>query len=96
MADSSEKPETKSGAKSGLSDLVNSIDSSIKMTSAIEQAVQKNLESALDAAGTVTADLIKNNVSSPELAQENLKLQKAVIDKTIAAIQALGPKDDKS
>jgi len=37
--------------------------------------------------------LIKNNVPSPELAQENLKLQKAVIDKTIAAIKALGPDD---
>ncbi len=79
------------GAKSGLDDLVASVVGSMQMTSAIEQAVQKNLESALSAAGTATADLIKNNVQSPELAQENLKLQKAVIDKTIAAIKALGP-----
>jgi len=79
--------------KTGMDDLVNSIVGSIQMTSAIEQAVQKQIQSALDAAGLATSNLIKNNVPSPELAQENLKLQKAVIDKTIAAIQALGPQD---
>lgn len=82
-----------SSAKSGLDDLVKSIVGSIQMTSAIEQAVQKQLEGALTAASSVTADLIKTNVTSPDLASENLKLQKAVIDKTIAAINALGPKD---
>jgi len=78
-------------AKSGLDDLVKSVVGSIQMTSAIEQAVQKQLEGALTAASTVTSDLITNNVMSPELAQENLKMQKAVIEQTIAAIQALGP-----
>lgn len=85
MADSPSKP--------GVDDLINSIVSSIQMTNAIEQAVQKQIQSALDAAGLATSNLIKNNVPSPELAQENLKLQKAVIDKTIATIQALGPDD---
>jgi len=85
MADSPSKP--------GVDDLVNSIVGSIQMTSAIEQAVQKQIQSALDAAGLATSNLIKNNVPSPELAQENLKLQKAVIDRTITAIKALGPDD---
>ena len=82
-------------AKDGLDDLVTSVVGSMQMTSAIEQAVQKNLESALSAAGTATANLIKSNVPNPELAQENLKLQKAVIDKTITAIKALGPDTSK-
>lgn len=86
MADTPSKP--------GLDDLVNSIVGSIQMTSAIEQAVQKFMTQALDAAGPVTTNLIKTNVPNPELAQENLKLQKAVIEKTIAAIQALGPDED--
>jgi len=83
-----------SGGKSGLDDLVTSVVGSIQMTSAVEQAVQKLIVGALASAETVTSDLIKNNVSSPELAQENLKIQKAVIDRTVAAIQALGPKTD--
>lgn len=87
---------TDESAKAAMDDLVNSIVGSIQMTSAIQQAVQKQLEGALDAAATVTADLVKSNVSSPELAQENLKIQKAVIDKTIAAIEALGPKTTPS
>lgn len=82
-------------ADNGLDDLVKSVVASTQMTTAIEQAVQKNLQSALTAAGDVTADLIKNNVPSPELAQENLKMQKAVIERTIAAINALGPQKDK-
>ncbi|HEY9080989.1 hypothetical protein [Magnetovibrio sp.] len=85
-----------SSAKAGLDELVNSVVDSIKMTSAVEDAVGKLQVSTLDTASTVTDELIKNNVSSPELAQENLKLQKAIIEKTIAAIHALGPKDDSS
>jgi len=82
--------------KTGLDDLVNAIVGSITMTRAIEQAVQKQIEAAMEAAQTVTTDLITKTVSSPDLAQENLKIQKAIIDKTIAAIHALGPTDKAS
>jgi len=85
-----------SSGKKGLDDLVNSVVDSITMTSSVQEAVGKLQVDALTAASTVTSDLIKNNVSSPDLAAENLKIQKAVTEKTIAAIQALGPKDDKS
>lgn len=79
-------------AKPGMDDLVNSIVGSIQMTSAIQTAVQKQIEGALTAAATVTADLIKTNVSNPQLAEENLKIQKAVIDLTITSIKALAAK----
>lgn len=83
-------------AKPGMDDLVNSIVGSIQMTSAIQTAVQNQIEGALNAAATVTADLIKTNVSDPQLAQENLKIQKAVIDLTLTSIKALGPKSTPS
>lgn len=79
-------------AKPGMDDLVNSIVGSIQMTSAIQTAVQKQIEGALTEAATVTADLIKTNVSNPQLAEENLKIQKAVIDLTITSIKALATK----
>jgi|GEM_PF-1516694 len=79
-------------AKPGMDDLVNSIVGSIQMTSAIQTAVQKQIEGALTAAATVTADLIKTNVCNPQLAAENLKIQKAVIDLTITSIKALAAK----
>ncbi|OEJ65136.1 hypothetical protein BEN30_15760 [Magnetovibrio blakemorei] len=66
------------------------------MTSAIQTAVQTQLEGALNAAATVTADLVKSNVSNPQLAEENLKIQKAVIDLTLTSIKALGPKPTPS
>jgi DNA-binding transcriptional regulator YbjK len=83
-------------AKPGMDDLVNSIVESIQMTSAIQTAVQKQIEGALTAAATVTADLIKTNVSHPQLAEENLKIQKAVIDLTITSIKALAAKSTSS
>jgi DNA-binding transcriptional regulator YbjK len=79
-------------AKPGMDDLVNSIIGSIQMTSAIQTAVQNQIEGALTAAAAVTADLIKTNVSNSQLAEENLKIQKAVIDLTITSIKALAPK----
>jgi len=82
--------------KPGVEDLINSVVGSITMTSSVQEAVGKLQVDALAAASTVTADLIKTNVPSPDLAEENLKIQKAVSEKTIAAIHALGPKGDTS
>ena len=82
--------------KPGLEDLINSVVGSITMTSSVQEAVGKLQIDALTAASTVTSDLIKTNVPSPDIAAENLKIQQAVTEKTIAAIKALGPKDDSS
>lgn len=76
-------------AKEGLDELVKSIIGSIRSISATEQAVHNQTLVALEAATQTITDLVKNNAYSPELAQETLKMQKAMIDRTIEAIKAL-------
>lgn len=77
------------GAKEGLDELVKGIIGSIQSVGATEQAIHKQTESALQATTTAITDLVKNNAYSPELAQENLKMQKAMIERTIDIINAL-------
>ena len=83
-------------SKPDLDDLVAGITDSIKSTSAVEQAIQKQIVASVSASETVISDLIKTNVPSPDLAAENLKIQKAVIDSTVSAIKAIQPKNDES
>ena len=85
MADSS------STAKAGLDALVNAIVNSIEATGATEQAIHQQTQTVLGATTQAIETLVKNNSYSPDLAQENLKLQKTMIERTIAAINALAP-----
>jgi hypothetical protein len=78
-----------SSAKEGLDELVKGIIGSIQSVSATEQAVHKQTLGALEASTQVITELVKNNAYSPELAQETLKMQKAMIDRTIEAIKTL-------
>lgn len=72
-----------------LEALVSGITDSITSVGATEQAIHKQIEAALAASTTVLADLLKDNAYPAELAQENLKIQKAVIQQTIDAINNL-------
>lgn len=81
-------------AKSGLDELVAGITNSIKSVSSVEQAIHKELEASVTASEPVITNLIKTNVPSPDLAEENLKVQKAVIESTVSAIKAIQPKSD--
>ena len=72
-----------------LEALTTGIVDSIKSIGATEQAIHKQIQAALAASTTVLADLVKDNAYPAELAQENLKIQKAVIQQTIDAINNL-------
>lgn len=76
-------------AKAGLDALVKSIVGSIETTGATEAAIHTQIQTTLGATTKAVEDLVKTNAYSPELAQENLKMQKAVIDSTITAIENL-------
>jgi len=82
MADSS-------SAQDSLDALVKSITDSIQSVSATEQAISQQTESVLKATTDAVTELVKNNAYSAELAQENLKMQKAMIERTIDAINSL-------
>ena len=73
-----------------LEALVSGITDSIKGVGATEQAIQKQIQAALAASTTLLADLVKDNTYPVDLSQENLKIQKAVIQQTIDAINNLG------
>lgn len=81
--------EKANSEKDGLDALVKSIVDSIQLVGATEQAIHEQTQSALKATTQAVTDLVKNNAYSPELAKENLNLQKAVIDQTIKTINAL-------
>jgi len=76
-------------AKEGLDELVKSIIGSIQSTATTEQAIHQQTQTALQATTQAVTDLVKNNAYSPELAQENLKMQKAMIERTIEVINNL-------
>lgn len=78
-------------AKQGLDALAKSIVDSLEATAATEQAVQKQIQSVLGSTSATLNDLVKNNTYTPEQAQEHSKLQKAIIARTISAIEALNP-----
>lgn len=78
-------------AKAGLEALVKSIVGSIETTSATEQAIHQQTQTVMGATTRAITELVKNNSYSPDLAQENLKLQKAMIERTIDAINAIAP-----
>lgn len=78
-------------AKAGLAALATSMTDSIVALSATEQAIQKQIQSFVQTSTQTINDLVTNNVYSPELAQETLKIQQAMTERTIAAIQALTP-----
>ena len=80
------KPDT---AKAGMDALVASLVDSLKAQSATEQAIHNQLQSVMGATTQTVTDLVKTNVLSPDLAQENLKMQKAVINSTLSAIETL-------
>ena len=82
MADSS-------SAQDSLDALVKSITDSIQSVSAPEQAISQQTESVLKATTDAATELVKNNAYSAEPAQENLKMQKAMIERTIDAITSL-------
>ena len=82
MADSS-------SAKDGLDALVKSITDSIQSVGATEQAVHQQTQTVLQATTQAVTDLVKNNAYSPALAEENLKMHKAVIERTIDIINGL-------
>lgn len=69
-----------------LEALTSGIIASIKSVGETEQAIHKQIQAALSASTTVLADLVKDSAYPAELAQENLKIQKAVIQQTIDAI----------
>jgi hypothetical protein len=77
------------GAKEGLDELVKAIIGSIQSVSATEQAVHTQTQTVLQATTQAVTQLVKSNAYAPELAEENLKMQKAMIEKTIAVINAL-------
>lgn len=78
-------------AKAGLEALAKSITTSIEGVSATEQAIQQQIQSFIAASTKTLSDLVANNIYSPELAQETLKIQQAVTEQTLKAIQALTP-----
>lgn len=78
-------------AKNGLDELVKAITGSITAVAQTEQAISEQTQQYLKATTLAVTDLVKANAFSPEIAQENLKLQKAMIDSTIKAINALTP-----
>lgn len=82
MAESSSETEA-------LDALVQSIVNSIEAVGATEQAIQQQTQAALQATTQAVTDLVKNNSYSPALAEENLNMQKAMIEKTIAIINSL-------
>jgi hypothetical protein len=77
------------GAKDGLDELVKSIIGSIQSVGATEQAIHQQTQTVLQATTQAVTDLVKNNAYSPELATENLNLQKAMINQTIEIINGL-------
>jgi len=76
-------------AKKALEALVQSISDSIQSTATTELDIHKQTQTALTATTQAVTDLVKNNAYSPELAQENLKMHKAMIDHTVDVIKNL-------
>lgn len=78
-------------AKQGIDDLVKAISASIQARASTEQAINDQALAYLKATTQAVTDLVKSNAFSPEIAKETLKVQKAVIDSTLKAIDALTP-----
>ncbi len=83
-----------SGSKAGLDELVKSITNSIKMTDDVLNTIGDNYATSLKSAGEAMAELNKNIGYSPKMLENQLKLQQAMNEKTIATIKNLLPKDD--
>lgn len=76
-------------AKKALEALVQSISDSIQSAATTELDIHKQTQTVLTATTQAVTDLVKNNAYSPALAQENLKMHKAMIDHTVDVIKNL-------